>query len=116
VRELFAAGQAATIAADGEAMAASLAEVAAAWRDSGGRAMDMFVLQHLDQIFGDVATAAQRMKVREVNLIDGGDGKTIPAYAASYPATMAALLEQVTRTLGVDIAKVITGNTANGRS
>src|SRR5262245_36736287 len=116
VRELFAAGQAATIAADGEAMAASLAEVAAAWRDSGGRAMDMFVLQHLDQIFGDVANAAQKMKVREVNLIDGGDGKTIPAYAASYPATMAALLEQVTRTLGVDIAKVITGNATNGRS
>jgi len=116
VRELFAAGQAATIAADGDAMAASLAEVAAAWRDSGGRAMDMFVLQHLDQIFGDVATAAGRMKVREVNLIDGGDGKTIPAYASSYPATMAALLEQVTRTLGVDIAKVITGSSANGRS
>ena len=113
VRELFAAGQASTISADGEAMAASLAEVAGAWRDSGGRAMDMFVLQHLDQIFGDVAAAAMRVKVREVNLIDGGDGKTIPAYAASYPATMAALLEQVTATLGIDIAKVITGN---GRS
>ena len=35
------------------------------------------------------------MKVGEVNLIDGGDGKTLPAYAAAYPATMAALLEQV---------------------
>jgi flotillin len=109
VRELAAAGQAASIAADGEAMAASLAEVASAWHDSGGRAMDMFVLQHLDQIFGDVAKAAARIKVGEVNLIDGGDGKTIPAYAASYPATMAALFEQVSRTLGVDIAKVITG-------
>jgi flotillin len=109
VRELFAAGQAATISADGEAMASSLDHVANAWRDSGGRAMDMFVLQHLDQIFADVATAAQRVKVREVNLIDGGDGKTIPAYAASYPATMAALLQQVTSTLGIDIAKVITG-------
>jgi flotillin len=119
VRELFAAGQAASIAADGEAMAASLAQVAAAWNDSGGRAMDMFVLQHLDQIFGDVARAATRIKVGEVNLIDGGDGKTIPAYAAAYPATMAALFEQVTRTLGVDIAKVITGTStpaATGRS
>jgi flotillin len=114
VRELFAAGQAAPIAADGEAMAQSLAEVAGAWRDSGGRAMDMFVLQHLDQIFGDVAAAAQRLKVSEVNLIDGGDGKTIPAYAAAYPATMAALFQQVQKTLGVDIAQVITG--ANGRS
>ena len=109
VRELAAAGQAASIAADGEAMAASLAEVASAWHDSGGRAMDMFVLQHLDQIFGDVARAATRIKVGEVNLIDGGDGKTIPAYAAAYPATMAALFEQVSKTLGIDIAKVITG-------
>ena len=114
VRELFAAGSAAPIAADGEAMAQSLDEVSKAWRASGGRAMDMFVLQHLDQIFGDVAQAAQRLKVSEVNLIDGGDGKTIPAYAAAYPATMAALLEQVTKTLGVDIAQVITGS-SNGR-
>jgi flotillin len=109
VRELFAAGQAAPIAADGEAMSASLAEVSAAWRDSGGRAMDMFVLQHLDSIFGDVAEAAKRLKVAQVNLIDGGDGKTIPAYAAAYPATMAALLQQVQKTLGVDIAKAVTG-------
>jgi flotillin len=114
VRELFAAGQAASISADGEAMAASLAEVASAWKDSGGKAMDMFVLQNLDTIFGDVAKAAQRVKVGEVNVIDGGDGKTIPAYAAAYPATVAALLEQVTKTLGVDIAKVITGNPSIG--
>lgn len=114
VRELFSAGQAASISADGEAMAASLAEVAGAWKDTGGKAMDMFVLQHLDTIFGDVAKAASRMKVGEVNIIDGGDGKTIPAYAASYPATVAALLEQVTKTLGVDIAKVITGNPSSG--
>ena len=110
VRELIAAGEAASIAADGEAMAAALAEVAGAWKDSGGRAMDMFVLQHLDTIFGEVANAAKRIKVGEVNLIDGGDGKTIPAYAASYPATMSALLEQVHKTLGIDIAQVITGN------
>jgi flotillin len=116
VRELFAAGQAAPIAADGEAMAAALAEVSGAWRDSGGRAMDMFVLQHLDEIFASVAQAAQRVKVGEVNLIDGGDGKTLPAYAASYPATMAALLEQVTRTLGIDIQKTITGTTNGTRS
>jgi flotillin len=114
IRELFAAGQAATIAADGEAMAKSLAEVAAAWRDSGGRAMDMFILQHLEQIFGDVAKAAQRVKVGQVNLIDGGDGKTIPAYTAAYPATMGALLKEVTSTLGIDIGKVITGAPSNG--
>ncbi len=117
VRELFNAGQAAPIQADGEAMSQSLSDVAAAWRDSGGRAMDMFVLQHLEQIFADVATATRRLKVGEVHVIDGGDGKTLPAYAASYPATMNALLEQVTRTLGIDISKVITGTPGgSGRS
>jgi flotillin len=117
VRELFAAGQAAPIAADGEAMARALQEVAGAWRDSGGKAMDMFVLQHLDTIFGDVAKAAQRIKVSEVNLIDGGDGQTIAAYAAAFPATMGKLLGEVTKTLGVDIAKVITGTSpTNGSS
>jgi hypothetical protein len=49
-----------------------------------------------------------------VNLIDGGDGKTLPAYTASYPATMGALLKEVTNTLGIDIAKVITGAPGNG--
>lgn len=115
VRELFAAGQAAQIAADGEAMAKSLDEVANAWRESGGRAMEMFVLQHLDHLFGEAASAAGRVKVGEVNLIDGGDGKTLPAYAAAYPAMMGALLQQVTQTLGIDIAKVISGSTQNGQ-
>lgn len=115
VREQFAAGQAAAIAADGEAMAASLAEVAGAWRATGGRAMDMFVLQHLDAIFGEVAKAATRLQVGQVNLVDGGDGKTIPAYAAAYPATVAALLGEVTRTLGVDVAGVIAGGSSTPR-
>ncbi len=112
VRELFAAGQAAPIAADGEAMSKALAEVTSAWRDSGGKAMDMFVLQHLDGIFADVASAARRVKVGEVNLIDSGDGATMGAYASAYPQMVAALLEQVTRTLGVDIGRVIAGDSA----
>lgn len=112
VRELVAAGEAAPIAADGEAMAASLAEVASAWKASGGRAMDMFVLQHLDEIVAEVAGAARQVKVGEVNLIDGGDGRTLPAYAASFPATMAAMLEQLRTTFGVDVAAALTGASA----
>jgi flotillin len=109
VRELFAAGQASTISADGEAMANSLAEVASAWRDTGGRAMDMFVLQNLDAIFAEVAKAAKRIKVGEVNLVDGGDGSTIASYAAAYPATVGALFREISNTLGVDVGRVLGG-------
>jgi flotillin len=96
-------------------MAAALAEVANAWKDSGGKAMDMFVLQHLDGIMHEIAAAAGRLKVKQVNLVDGGDGKTLPAYAAAYPATVNALLDQVHATLGVDISRTITGET-NGHT
>ncbi|MEM9489351.1 MAG: flotillin family protein, partial [Myxococcota bacterium] len=58
VRELVSAGQAASIACDGDAMAQALAHVAEAWRASDGKAMDMFVLQNLDGIFGQVTRAA----------------------------------------------------------
>jgi len=114
VRELHAAGQAAPIAADGEAMALALAEVAGAWRESGGKAMDMFVLQNLDAIFGEVARAAGKLKVGQVNLVDGGDGRTISAYAASYPATVGALFKEIASTLGVDVSRVISGPPAEG--
>ena len=116
VHELYASGNAASIFTDGEAMAESLSLIAEAWKDSKGQAMDMYVLQNLDEIFGQVAAAARNMKVGEVNPVDAGDGKTLPAYAAAYPATVAALLGQVSQTLGIDISKVITGGQSNGAS
>ena len=113
VQELNASGQAAHIFTDGEAMAESLRVIAKAWRESGAQAMDMYVLQNLEDIFGEVTKAASNLKVREVNLVDAGDGKTLPAYASAYPATVGALLEQVTRTLGIDIPKIMAGTSGH---
>tara|TARA_R110002096_G_scaffold44526_13_gene120513 strand:- start:99663 stop:101021 length:1359 start_codon:yes stop_codon:yes gene_type:complete len=110
VRELDAAGNAAQIAEDGRASAEALRVVSEAWAESDGQAMDMYVLQNLDGIFGEVVDAAKSMKVREVNLVDGGDGKTMPAYASAYPATVAALMEQVNSSLGVDIKGILSGS------
>jgi flotillin len=109
VRELLAAGQAAPIAADGAAMAGALAEVAAAGKASGGKAMDIFVLQNLDTIFAEVSRAARKVKVGQVNLLDGGDGHTIAAYASAYPATVGRLFKEISSTLGIDVAAVISG-------
>lgn len=108
--ELEAAGRAATIAEDGRAQAAALEEVAKAWAESDGRAMDMHVLSNLEELFGRVVSAAKNLEVREVNLLDGGDGKTLPAYASAYPATVAALLAEVSSSLGIDIKKIISGS------
>jgi flotillin len=114
VRELDAAGDAAQIEADGKASADALRSVAEAWSATQGEALEMYVLQNLDGIFGEVVGAARNIKVREVNLVDSGDGSTMPAYASAYPATVAALMEQVNNTLGVDIKGILGGTDGGG--
>ncbi len=113
VKELDASGDAAQIVEDGRASAEALRVVAEAWSSTDGRAMDMYVLQNLDGIFGEVINAAKSMKVREVNLIDSGDGKTMAAYASSYPATVTALMAQVNNSLGVNIKDILSGSSVS---
>jgi flotillin len=109
VQELAAAGRAASIEADGRAMAEALAAVAEAWRETEGKAMDMFVLQNIEEIFAHVTRAASNLKVRQVSLIDSGSGETLPAYVGAFPATVTQLIAEVSRATGVDLARVMNG-------
>ena len=92
--------------------AEALAAVSAAWRATEGQAMDMFVMQNLEVILGRVTDAAKHLKVREVSLVDSGNGDTLPAYVAAYPAIVSRLLRQVDAALGVDITAAMTGRSA----
>jgi len=108
-RELEAAGDAAPVAENGRATAESLALIADAWEATDGRALEMFVLQHLEELFGTVARAAARVEVGAVSLLDAGDGATLAHYLRAHPAAVAELLREVSSTLGVDIASVLSG-------
>jgi flotillin len=109
VSELAAAGRAASIEANGSAMAQALTMVSEAWRETDGKAMDMYVLQNIEEIFGQVAAAARNLKVRQVNLVDSGDGATIPAYVGAFPATVTELIGEISKAIGIDITRVMTG-------
>jgi len=109
VSELAAAGRAATIEANGRAVAEALAQVSEAWRESEGKAMDMYVLQNIEEIFAQVAAAARNLKVRHVSLIDSGSGDTLPAYVGAFPATVTELIGEISRAIGIDITRVMTG-------
>jgi flotillin len=109
VQELEAAGAAAPIAENGRAMAEALAQVAKAWKATEGKAMDIFVLQHLDELFERVTKAATTVKVKNVSLLDAGDGATLSRYVSTGPATVGALLREINQTLGVDIASLVSG-------
>ncbi len=104
VAELEAAGRAARIAENGRALAQALSLMAVVWEETNGRAMDIVVLQNLEELFQRAAEAAKAVQVKDVSLIDSGDGQTLPNYVASYPATMRSLLDEVSQTMGVDVA------------
>jgi hypothetical protein len=44
-----------------------------------------------------------------VQLIDAGDGEALPAFIASFPASVNAVLRELRSTTGVDIAGVLSG-------
>ena len=113
-RELLAAGEAAEIAERGRAMAQVLRMMTEVWRDAGDAAMDVFVLQRMEQVMSKVSDAARQVEVREVALIDGGSGQTLPNYVSSFPGIVGGLFKEMRDTVGIDIGGVLTGERGPG--
>lgn len=102
-RELIAKGDAAPIEENGKAMAQVLQILAAAWAGAGDHARDIFLIQQVESLMGTIVDRLGALKVGEVNIIDPGDGSALPNYVAGFPATVAAILEQLRATTGVDV-------------
>ncbi len=111
-RELEAAGEAAEIAEKGRAMAQVLAMMTDVWQAAGDNAMDVFIIHRLETILKRVSEAAQQVTVREVALIDSGDGKTLPNYVSSFPAIVGNIFDEMRDVVGLDISGALTGTRA----
>ena len=57
-----------------------------------------------------VANAAQQVQVREVALIDGGSGETLPNYVSAFPGIVGGLFREMRDSVGIDIGGVLTGD------
>lgn len=108
-REYIAAGEAAEISERGRAMAEVLKMTSEVWLEAGDAAMDIFLLQNIEKIMNRVAEAARQVQVREVAIIDGGDGQALPNYVASFPRIVASLFAEMRDTMGIDIGQALTG-------
>jgi flotillin len=113
--ELKARAQAAPIAERGKAMAKSLDLVRQAWAEAGDGAKPIFVIQQLDTILREVVSRVEGIQVDNVSLVDRGDGSSLPAYVASYPATVKAVLKELDGITGIDIVGAVgSGAHVNG--
>ena len=102
-REIIARGDAAPLEADGKAKADALRMLAEAWGSAGPQARDVFLIQQLEGLTETIVEAVRQVEVKEVSLIDGGDGRALPAYVASFPAAVNAVLEQLAVATGVNV-------------
>jgi flotillin len=109
-REVIAAGEAADIAEKGRAMATVLRLMSDVWQEAGPDAMDVFIIHRLESIMKQVAEAANQVSVREVALIDSGDGTSLPNYVSSFPRIVGNLFAEMRDTVGLDIGGALTGD------
>lgn len=107
-----ARAEAAPVAADGEAMAEVLRMLTEAWLSAGGDAREIFLIQQLETILETVSAEVRGLEVEEVTLLDGGDGRALANHLASRPAAVAAILDELRRTIGIDVTGVLAGRPA----
>src|SRR5262249_26963353 len=112
--ELDAAGAAAPLAENGRASAESLRLVADAWKAAGPSAPDMFLINKLEEITRVVVDAVGQIQLGPVQLIDGGDGQTLPRFAAAYPQAVAGVLRSLAETTGVGVTALLAPVGCNG--
>jgi flotillin len=107
-RELHAVGDAAIKAETGRAQGEALKALYEPWKLAGADANEIFVIQQIDHILADVAKATETLDIKRVNLIDGGDGRTLARYVGAYPAVIAEIFERIKDTVGIDVVSLLT--------
>ena len=106
---ILAKGVAAPTLEHGAAVAEVLQLTGEAWRSMGPQAKEIYVIQHLEELISAVVESVDKIKVREVHVLDPGDGSGIASYASTFPHTVAAVLSALRETTGVDIPAILAG-------
>ena len=108
--EIVAQGKAAPTLHGGRAVLQVLAAMTEAFEALGPHAKEVFVIQHLEEIVKAVQEGV-RVQVDQVHLLDPGDGSALSNYAASYPQVVAAMLQSIGQTTGIDIPLLLRNRT-----
>lgn len=105
--ELLAQGAAAQQREQGIAAAEAMRAMSDALAATGPEAREMFVLSQLDRLVGEVASRVKNVSVGEIQVVDGGDGRALPAVAASYPAIVTTVFGTLRDLMGVDLQSML---------
>jgi flotillin len=108
--EFQARGEAAAIHEQGKAMAHVLQLMTDAWVKAGDNAKDIFLIQNLETVLSTIVDRVNAIEVKEVTVLDGGDGTGLAKYVGSYPAMVNQILRELRETTGVDVLGILSDN------
>lgn len=93
-----AKGESAKIIEDGKAQAEGAKQLALSWKTAGINAKEIFLFQKLEVLLQLIAESVPEIAIENVTVIDSKQGASIPK--------LAAFMEQLKQTTGVDVAKI----------
>ncbi len=105
--EAKARGAAAPTVEQGKAAAEALTMVAAEWQAAGKDGRDLYVLNQLRSFVESAITRVGQTEIKELQLVDGGDGKALASLFAAFPNAVARVMEATGDAIGVDIDALI---------
>ncbi|MBI4818587.1 MAG: flotillin family protein [Deltaproteobacteria bacterium] len=111
-----ARGEAALISERGRAVAQALELMYESWQAAGQNALAIYLIEDIEKILGRAAQGVGKISIKNLSMIDGGDGQTLAAYVSTYPAMLNAIMKAVAETTGIDIPAVVSGSNKVGNA
>ncbi len=104
-----ARGEAAPVTENGKATAEALSLLLAEWSAAGSQAKDIYVLTQLESVVSAAVRRVQQMEIGELEVVDGGDGQNLATVASAFSVSVAKVLEDTGKLLGVDVRALVSG-------
>ncbi|MBD2345386.1 flotillin family protein [Anabaena subtropica] len=103
-QEFRAKGEAAFLEENAKAAALVNDILSQVWQQTGSDASKLFLIQQIEAVLQEAVQIPKRIQLEKVNVIDNGDGKSVASLVSVYPEIVLQFLENVNRTLGIDVA------------
>jgi flotillin len=86
------------------------------WQETGQEATDIFLIQQLETILKQAATIPNRVHLKNLQVVDSGNGQSLNRLGIANLAMVQQFLSQIDQTLGLDIVKILSRSrtTTNG--
>jgi flotillin len=110
--ELRARGMAAPTIEDGKAAAEALRLVAAEWKSAGEIGREVFVLKQLRELVAVAVARVAGAEIGTVSVVADGEEDAFSAVLAAYPAAVGRVLDELGKTMGLDVAGLLAAEPA----